>query len=104
MNIKNKIFNELVDLGLPLNGVPFVYWNELLYTEYKNEFNTPNIVEKYYYLAEKHNINKAAVERAVERALRRGKDSMKNRIKEKYNIKTKITNESIVLLFKFNIF
>ena len=100
MDIKDKIINELIDLDLPLNGEVFEYWLEVLQTEYKHKFKTANMMERYIFLAEKHNRSVAS----VERALRRGTDAMKKRVIEKYNIKTKITNETIVILFKLKIF
>lgn len=100
MNIKDKIVDELIDLDLPLNGEVFEYWLDILMTEYNNKFKTANVMERYIYLAQKHNCSLSA----VERALRRGTYSMKERIIEKYNIKTKITNETIIILFKLKVF
>lgn len=100
MGIKDRIIDELIDLNLPLNGIVFEYWNEILLLEYKNKFKSPNIMEKYEYLSKKH---KSSIS-AVERALRRGTDSMKKRIAKKYKIKTKITNETVIILFKLKVF
>ena len=41
---------------------------------------------------------------AAERALRNGTIKMKNRIQEKYKIKTKITNGTVVALFQLKVF
>ena len=98
--MKNKIVDELIDLGLPLNGIMFEYWTELLLAEYKHKFKTANMMEKYIYLAKKNNSSIAS----VERGLLRGTREMEKRIREKYEIKTKITNETIVILFKLKIF
>ena len=100
MDIKNKIVDELIDLDLPLNGIMFEYWTELLQAEYKHKFETANMMEKYIYLAVNHNSSIAS----VERGLLRGTREMEKRIREKYAIKTKITNETIVILFKLKIF
>ena len=99
-NIKNKIVDELTDLNLPLNGIVFEYWNEILLLEYQNKFKSPNITDKYEYLANKHKSNASA----VERALRRGTELMRKQIAKKYKIKTKITNETVLILFKLKVF
>ena len=98
--MKNKIVDELIDLNLPLNGIVFEYWNEILLLEYQNKFKSPNITDKYEYLAKKHKSNVSA----VERALRRGTELMRKQIVKKYKIKTKITNETIIILFKLKVF
>lgn len=98
--IKNKIIEELIDLELPLTGLGFEYWVELLLAEYNNKFKSPNITNRYAYLAKKHDSNSGA----VERILRTGKENMEKRIKEKYKIKTKITNETILIIFRLNFF
>jgi len=100
VNIKNKIVDELIDLDLALKGEAIEYWLELLLAEYENKIKSPNIMDKYEYLAKKHNCSISA----TERALRRGTDQMKNRIIEKYKIKTKITNEAVIVLFKLKVF
>lgn len=100
MNIKNKIVDELIDLDLPLNGIVFEYWIEILEAEYKHKFRTPNMMERYEFLAKNHKVSISS----VERALLRGTRDMTKRIIEKYSIKTKITNETIVILFKLKVF
>lgn len=99
-DIKDIIINELIDLKLPLNHIGFEYYTELLLAEYRNEFKTPNMMKRYEYLAKKYNSSIAA----VERVLRRGKDSMEKQIKRKYKIKTKITAETILILFRLKVF
>lgn len=99
--IKTVIDDELIDLGLPLQGKTFEYWEYVLnnlYWGWSNEsFSMMNIYDK---VAKKF---KTTSSRA-ERLLRYGVDKMKNNIIKKYNIKTKITNETIIKLFQLKIF
>ena len=98
--IKNKIVDELIDLECPMHGNYFEGWLELLLAEYNKEFKTDSVMERYKYIAKKINNTPSA----TERSLLYGKDLMVKRIREKYNIKTKITNETVILLFKLKIF
>ncbi|MGM9881493.1 MAG: hypothetical protein ACI31S_01465 [Bacilli bacterium] len=97
---KDEIINELIDLGIKLNGDSINYWTELLFEIYKGKFERFSIQSFYLYLAEKYNKTWTA----VERILRYGTKQMEKRIREKYNIKTKITNETIIKLFQLKIF
>lgn len=99
-SIKDKIINELIDLGITMQGNGLEYWLELLLAEYNGKFKHPNMMYRYEYLAKKY---KSTTTR-IERVLRHEKIIMEKRIREKYGVKTKITNESIILLFKLKIF
>lgn len=98
--MRDKIINELIDLNLPLNGRYFEYWVEVLLAEYYKIFKTDKITLKYKWLGDRFETTASA----AERVLRHGQEFMKNRIAEKYKIKTKITNETIFTLFKFKVF
>ena len=99
-NIKDKIEDELIDLDLPLQGDAFMYWRELLiYIKNKN-IQMFTMLDLYKKIG-KH-FKKS--DSSVERILRTGTDKMKKRIKEKYGINTKITNETVVRLFQIKIF
>jgi len=100
MDIKNRIVDELIDLELPLNGIAFEYWIEILLKEYNNDFKSINMMERYEYLAKKYWCSISS----VERALLRGIKLMEKRIRAKYKIKTKITNETLIILFKLKVF
>ena len=99
-NNKEKIENELIDLDLPLQGDSFMYWRELLvYIKTKN-IEMYNMLDLYKVLGKRYKKSFTS----VERILRTGTDKMKKRIKEKYGINTKITNETIVRLFQIKVF
>lgn len=100
MTIKNRIMNELIDLGLEMNGEYFMYWYQLLLADYHKSFKDKNTMTKYSYLAKKNNNNI----NAVERILRYGKKMMEKQIIKKYNINTKITNETVIVLFELMVF
>ena len=100
MDIEEKIRQELIDLDCPFKDRVFTYWTELLVAEFYETFKTPKMKKRYEWLAKKYNTTAGA----IERVLIRGKSKMITRITEKYGIKTKITNESVVLLFKLKIF
>ena len=98
--IKNKIVDELIALDLPLNGNYFEYWLTLLIAFKNNKIKNFNMYKGYDYLASKF---KTTTSR-VERVLRYGTSFMKKTLKEKYNVNTKITNETIVRFFMFRVF
>ena len=99
-NIKNNIINELIDLGLSLDGNSFDYWLELLLAVYNEKFDSFNMRNFYLYLGEIHRKKYSQ----IERILRYGSGQMRERIKEKYGIRTKITNATIIKLFQLQIF
>lgn len=99
-NIEERIENELIDLGLPLQGNSFMYWRELLTYIFENNITTFTMMEIYHEFAERYK----KTDSAVERCLRTGTEKMKKRIKEKYAIDTRITNETIIRLFQIKVF
>ena len=99
-NNKEKIENELIDLDLPLQGDSFMYWRELLSYVDKKKIEMFEMFDLYNYLAKYYKKSLTS----VERILRIGTEKMKKRIKEKYNINTKITNETIIRLFQIKVF
>lgn len=100
MSKKNKIINELIDLGLPMNGDYFKYWYELLTTDCSKGFKDKNTTTKYKYIAKRF----GTTYYAAERMLRYGKKMMEKRIEEKYNISSRITNETVIILFELMVF
>lgn len=99
-DIEEKIENELIDLALPIEGNAFLYWKELLLAIYNDKFEVFNMHSYYLFLAEKYNKSW----QAVERILRYGISKMKKNIRKKYNIKTNITNGTLIALFQLKIF
>lgn len=100
MDIEETIRKELIDLNCPFKDRVFNCWTELLVAEFFETFKTSKMRERYEWLAKKYNTTAGA----IERVLIRGKAKMITRIAEKYGIKTKMTNESVILLFKLKIF
>ncbi len=98
--MKNKIVDELIDLNIVVHGQSIEMWTDILLQEYLGKFDSVSMMDKYEYLAKKYN----TIPSRIERILRHGKDQMKKRVREKYNITTKICNETIVILFKLKIF
>ena len=98
--INELIVEELIDLGLPIEGKSFLYWGYILTKIYNHEIEKYSVINIYKDVAKKFDTNIYA----AERALRNGTTKMKNRIQEKYKIKTKITNGTVVALFQLKVF
>lgn len=101
-NIEAKIFDKLVSLGLPANGLTIRYWDCLLIKLYnlnRKEFRTMKLCNE---VAEEFNTSMYA----VERALRYGAKKMENNIIAQYGLpeNTKITTTTIINIFSERIF
>ena len=82
------------------NGRSFKYWLDLLLYISESKLDSFNIMNFYDNLAKKYNSSSSR----VERVLRYGKSKIEKQIMNKYNIKTKIQNETIVNIFILKVF
>lgn len=93
--IKRKITDELIDLGMPMHILGFDYWSYLIEYIYKYKLSTNNMMEIYEIVGKEFNTNPTRAERALRYAM----EYVRENVREKYNIKSKITNESFIKLF-----
>lgn len=103
LKIEIKIFNKLIELGIPINGKSITYWKYILKKIYDNrELQSEQITQLYSMTAEKFNSTYGA----VERCLRYATHKMKSNIIKEYNLpkNAKITNGTIINFFVENIF
>lgn len=102
--VEQRIADELIDLDLPLQGKPFTYWSFLLNYIFWNikhdNLQKFSLIQLYNVVADEFDTNRFA----AERALREGMRKMNKRIVEKYNIRTKITNGTVIKLFQLKVF
>lgn len=97
--IKKKVIDELIDLGMPMHILGFDYWTYLIPYVYENDIEINNMDTIYTIISEHFNTKKMAGERALRYAVNYTKEG----IKEKYNIRNKITNEAFIKLFLLKI-
>lgn len=100
--IEVKIFNKLINLGLPVNGLTIRYWDYLLLELYNREEKRYKTTQLYNQIANEFN----STVYAVERVLRYGTEKMKNNIITQYNLPKdiRLTTTTIINLFLERIF